>query len=93
MENMNEQAGMSSGPRMGGIMGHWICCVLPIVSGLMWLAGVVFVILSWISVMNETGELWGYGPQWWIWNAVMLGILATYGGKWRKGRHDGNVCC
>lgn len=85
---MNGQADMSSGAKMGGrMMGHWACCVLPIISLLMWLAAMVFVVLSWISVMNATGEIWGLGPQWYIWNAVMFGILAIYGGKRKIGHH------
>jgi hypothetical protein len=88
MENMNEQAGMTS----SGRMWHWMCCVMPIVSCLMWVAGVVFVVLSWISVMNATGEIWGLGPQWYIWNAVMFGILAIYGGGKKMGHHGMCEC-
>jgi hypothetical protein len=71
---------------MGGRMWHWWCCVLPVATLLMWVAAIVFVILSWVSVMNATGEIWGLGPQWYIWNAVMFGILALYGGR-KAGRH------
>jgi len=77
----------------GARLGHWGCCILPIVTLLMWLAAIVFVVLSWISVMNVTGEVWGLGPQWYIWNAVMFGILAIYGRGKKIGRHDGNTCC
>lgn len=97
---MNEHAGMHQGAGMatgmgpgmgmGGRMWHWACCVLPVVTLLMWLASIVFVVLSWISVMNQTGEIWNLGPQWYIWNAVMFGILALYGGK-RMGKH-GHMC-
>jgi len=59
---------------------HWACCIMPIISCLFWVASIVFVVLSWISVMDASGMVWGYGPQWWIWNAVMFGILAMYRG-------------
>ena len=68
-------------------MWHWHCCIIPLVSLLMWLAAIVFVVLSWISVMDASGSVWGYGPQWWIWNAVMFGILSIYGGRRKFGRH------
>ena len=89
-EGMNQGGGMMGRGMMGGRMGHWYCCVLPILTCLMWIASVVFVVISWVSVRNATGELWGYGPQWWIWNAVMFGILATYGGGRKWGHHG--VC-
>jgi hypothetical protein len=93
---MNQQAGMSQGTGggmgLGGRMWHWSCCILPIVSCLMWVAGIVFLILSWVSVLNATGEIWGLGPQWYIWNAVMFGILAIYGGKLKIGSCRGGAC-
>jgi hypothetical protein len=72
---------------------HWACCILPIVSLLLWLAAVLSVILSWMSVMNAEGAVWGYGPQWWIWNAVMFGILAMYGGYRKIRRCGGTGMC
>jgi hypothetical protein len=85
--NMNEQT--SAGRKML----HWACCVLPTASLLMWLASIVALILSWVSVMNVEGAIWGYGPQWWIWNAVMFGILALYGGSRKMGGHKGMCGC
>jgi len=83
---MNEQAGMSKG--MGGRMYHWFCCVLPTVSLLMWIAALVFVVLSWVSVYSSEGQIWGLGPQWYIWNVVMFGILALFGGSKKIGKHE-----
>lgn len=86
-EGMKQGGGMQGGGMMGGRMGHWYCCILPTLTCLMWIASVVFVVISWVSVRNATGELWGYGPQWWIWNAVMFGILAIHGGGRKIGHH------
>src|ERR1044072_776561 len=90
MNERNEGASMEGMSSMGR-MWHWACCILPVVSCILWVAAIVFVVLSWVSVMNESGEIAGYGPQWWIWNAVMFGILALYGGRRKMGCHCG-IC-
>jgi hypothetical protein len=93
MENMNENREGMSGQGMAMGMSrcwHWACCILPIVSLLMWLAGIFFVVLAWASVASLEGVVWGYGPQWWIWNAVMFGILAIFGGRAKMGCHCGS---
>ena len=88
MENMNEKEGM--GMSMGSRMYHWFCCVLPTVSLIMWVAALIFVIFSWIAVFTKTPEttLWGIGAQWWIWNVLMFGILALFGGSKKIGKHE-----
>jgi len=90
MENMNEQSGMAQGMGMHG-GSRWWFLVIPWVTFLMWLAAIVFVVLSWISVFSQSGVIWGLGPQWYIWNAVMFGILAIYGGH-RKMWRRSNMC-
>lgn len=72
---------------------HWSCCILPIISCIMWVAGIVFVVAAWVSVIKND-LVWGYGAQWWIWNALMFGILAMYGKgrKWGGCRGGGCGC-
>ena len=52
----------------------------------MWIAALVFVVLSWVSVYSSEGQIWGLGPQWYIWNVVMFGILALFGGSKKIGK-------
>lgn len=65
---------------------HWSCCVLPIITKIFWVAGIVFAIAAWVSVIKNQ-LVWGYGAQWWVINALMFGLLSLYG----RGKKHG--CC
>lgn len=81
--NHEEHAQADTKKMMGGHgVWHWACCILPIVTTAFWVVAVVFLIAAWVSIRKQE-LVWGYSPDWWITNALVLGVLAIFG----RGKH------
>ena len=70
-------------------MWHWACCVGPILSWILWIAAATSFALAWVSVLRVE-LIWGLGPDWWLWNALIFGVLALPGCGRKMARHGCN---
>lgn len=62
----------------GGGM-HMHCCLMPIVSCLVWLWGLLSLIFAFVA---QDGAFWGLGGAAWMWSGLVAGVLAM--GKHKK---------
>ena len=60
---------------------HWACCLMPIVSTLAYIWGVLSLIFAFVSVSSETGLFWNMGAAAWMWSGLVAGVLAMGRGK------------
>lgn len=53
---------------------HWSCCIIPLLSIILWVGGIVSLVLAWVA--GESLAL-GFDALFWYVNALTLGVLAT----------------
>ncbi len=53
---------------------HTVCACRKILGALLWLAGFVSLVFAWVAVNKDT--FLGYDPIFWMFNAMIFGILA-----------------
>lgn len=71
-------SGGSCGSCKGGACSpmHWSCCVVPLLSLIFWIGGIVALILAWSA---GDSLLLGKADAYWYLNALALGVLAAAG--------------
>src|SRR5689334_21362945 len=73
----------------GGSGMHWVCCIVPILSLVFWVGGIVALVLAWAA---GDQMVWGKADAFWYLNALALGVLATYGRGKKWGSCRGGAC-
>lgn len=68
-------------------MMHWVCCWVPMLSWIFWVAAIVSLVLAWSA---GDGMIWGKADAFWYLNSLALGVLAM-GGKGKR-MHKGGCC-
>lgn len=54
---------------------HWACCWKPMMSMVLWTAGMVCFVLGLVAITRPTG-VFQISTLGWYWNALILGVLA-----------------
>jgi len=73
---------------------HWSCCVVPLLTLVFWVGGIIALVLAWSA---GDGMILGKADAYWYLNALALGVLAMGGrgkklGSCRKGACGHGMC-
>ena len=54
---------------------HWMCCMMPVLSMVLWVAAMASFVLGLVAITKPAGIL-QISTLGWYWNALILGVLS-----------------